>query len=169
MKCSYHADRDAAGVCVNCGKVVCQDCKAVREGKIYCALCTGKTAASKNDVWGDKGHEEWERELVQKLVVQRVVEGKDSKKIADELVKAGWSKESATQYVNDTEQEFKQSLEGRHILAGQHQRGMLYSMLWVGGGIGLTAATQGFLIFWGAVVFGLYAFFKNLVGWLRYR
>lgn len=169
MKCDYHPDRDATGICVNCGKLVCDACKAVLEGKIYCALCSDKMALGKADAWGGKGQAQGEKAVMCQMVVQRIVEGKNSKKIAEELVQAGWSEESATHYVSDTEQQFKQSPDGRQILASKHKRGMLYSMLWVGGGLALTALAQGFLIFWGAVVFGLYDFFKNLVGWLKYR
>lgn len=169
MNCAYHSGRDAVGLCVACGELVCEECKSVMEGKIYCALCTGRTAYNRADVWGDKGQAQGENAVVHQMVVQRVVEGKNSKKIADELVQAGWSEDSATQYVTDTEQQFRQSPDGRQILAGKHQRGMLFGMLWVGGGLALTAATGGFLIFWGAVIFGLYDFLKNLVGWLKYR
>ena len=171
MKCAYHPDRDAAGVCVKCGKLVCEECRRVLEGKIYCASCTERTAPNRADIWGDKGkgRAQGENAVVHHLVVQRVVEGKNSKQIAEELVQAGWPEDSATRYVTDTEQQFKQSSEGRQILAGKHKRGMLHGTLWVGGGLALTAATGGFLIFWGAVIFGLVDFLRNLAGWLKYR
>ena len=39
MKCSYHSDTDAMGVCVNCGRAVCRDCRLILGNKIYCQVC----------------------------------------------------------------------------------------------------------------------------------
>jgi hypothetical protein len=36
MKCAYHPDRDAVGACVNCGRLVCSECRTVLGEKIYC-------------------------------------------------------------------------------------------------------------------------------------
>jgi hypothetical protein len=38
MKCAYHPDRDAVGACVNCGKLVCSECRTILGEKIYCGL-----------------------------------------------------------------------------------------------------------------------------------
>lgn len=48
--CAYHPDREAVGACINCGKLVCDECKVILKGKIYCSPCMndiylGKTAA----------------------------------------------------------------------------------------------------------------------------
>lgn len=168
MKCAYHPDRDAAGACVNCGKLVCDECKAVLGGKIYCASCTDKMALGKVETGVGKRKEQETTEVVHKMVVQRLVEGKNSKKIVKELVKGGWSQESATQYVTNTEQQFKQSPEGRQILASKNKRGMLYGVLWIAGGVIATMVIEGWF-FWGATVFGLYDFFRSFFGWLKYR
>jgi hypothetical protein len=37
--CAYHPKRDAVGACVNCGRLVCAECKTVLGEKIYCNLC----------------------------------------------------------------------------------------------------------------------------------
>jgi len=37
--CAYHPERDTVGACVNCGKLICAECKTVLGGKIYCNPC----------------------------------------------------------------------------------------------------------------------------------
>lgn len=39
MKCSYHSENDAVGACVNCGRMVCSECKTTLGAKIYCKSC----------------------------------------------------------------------------------------------------------------------------------
>lgn len=36
MKCFYHPQRDAVGICKNCQRGVCQDCAAERDGGLAC-------------------------------------------------------------------------------------------------------------------------------------
>ena len=36
VECENHSGREAVGICVLCGKPVCDDCMRVREGKNYC-------------------------------------------------------------------------------------------------------------------------------------
>lgn len=36
MKCYYHHDRDAFGICSNCGKGLCLECMQEKNGKIFC-------------------------------------------------------------------------------------------------------------------------------------
>ncbi len=45
MKCYYHPDRDPIGMCIDCGKFVCAECKVLLGGKIYCNPCTEKLIA----------------------------------------------------------------------------------------------------------------------------
>ncbi len=47
MKCAYHAEVDAVGACVNCGRLICAECKTVLGGKIYCNPCAEKLFASR--------------------------------------------------------------------------------------------------------------------------
>ena len=42
MKCYNHPDREAVGVCVGCGKAVCQECAVEVDGKIYCKDCAAE-------------------------------------------------------------------------------------------------------------------------------
>lgn len=39
MKCAIHYDRDAAGACISCGRLVCSECKTSIDGQIYCNQC----------------------------------------------------------------------------------------------------------------------------------
>ena len=45
--CAYHPDRDAVGACVSCGRLICDECKTVLGGKIYCNPCADKMFAGK--------------------------------------------------------------------------------------------------------------------------
>ena len=47
MKCYVHSDVEAVGVCVACGKGVCQECAVTVSGKAYCRDCaaSGTTLA----------------------------------------------------------------------------------------------------------------------------
>jgi lysylphosphatidylglycerol synthetase-like protein (DUF2156 family) len=42
MKCDYHPDRHAVGVCVNCSKPVCSECRTILREKIYCGPCANQ-------------------------------------------------------------------------------------------------------------------------------
>lgn len=45
MKCYYHHDRDAFGICSNCGKGLCLECMSEKNNKIFCknSNCAQKT------------------------------------------------------------------------------------------------------------------------------
>lgn len=47
MQCAYHPSNDAVGACVNCGQLICAECKTVLGEKIYCNPCVEKMYASK--------------------------------------------------------------------------------------------------------------------------
>jgi len=168
-KCAYHPNRDAVGTCVSCGRLVCDECKAALGGKIYCNPCADKMLVSKTEAVASKGEEQQATKVVEEMVVQRFLEGKNTKVIVAELVKGGWSQESATQFVTSAEQQFKQSPEGRQRLASKYKRQMLYGVLWLIGGAILTGVTQGNFIFFGAIIWGMIDFFRGFFGWLKYR
>lgn len=42
MKCYSHQDRDAVGICLACGKAICQECAQEVKGKIYCKRCAAE-------------------------------------------------------------------------------------------------------------------------------
>jgi len=39
VKCAYHPDREATGGCLRCQKLICEECKAVIKGTVYCLTC----------------------------------------------------------------------------------------------------------------------------------
>lgn len=45
MNCAYHPEVDAIGACVNCGRLICAECKVVLGEKIYCNPCADKLFA----------------------------------------------------------------------------------------------------------------------------
>jgi len=47
MKCAYHPEREAVGACVDCGRLICAECKTVLGGKIYCNSCADKMAVAR--------------------------------------------------------------------------------------------------------------------------
>jgi hypothetical protein len=107
-------------------------------------------------------------QVMEEMVIGRLLEGKNTQEIIKELVKGGLSKEEATQYVNSTEQSFKESPEGRKRLAAKYSRKMLFGVLWVAGGITATMVFEGW-IFWGAIVFGFWDILSGFFGWLKYN
>jgi hypothetical protein len=42
MQCAYHPDREPVGACVECGRLICVECKSLLGGKIYCTPCADK-------------------------------------------------------------------------------------------------------------------------------
>ncbi len=42
MKCAYHPTREPIGACVECGRFICVECKALLGGKLYCTPCADK-------------------------------------------------------------------------------------------------------------------------------
>lgn len=116
-------------------------------------------------------------------VAQNIAQGKDKGGITKELVKLGWPKETAAQFVDNIEEElkrraeeYKRTPEGRQTMAAQYKRHMLYGILWAAGGTAVTigtyeAASEGgwYIVAWGAIIFGVIEFFRGLFGWLKYR
>jgi hypothetical protein len=47
VKCSYHPEVDAVGVCINCGRMVCPDCCLQLRDRTYCELCANEIFAAK--------------------------------------------------------------------------------------------------------------------------
>jgi len=39
MRCSYHPNNEAAGTCVTCGRLICNECMNQYEGRILCNYC----------------------------------------------------------------------------------------------------------------------------------
>jgi hypothetical protein len=126
-----------------------------------------------------------EEEALQQLfqaVASELSEGKSKEKIVKELVKQDWPEDSAVQFVNNVEEEmnrYKESPEGRQILAQKYARHMGYGLLWAVGGTVVTAVTYSaaasspsggtYVVAWGAILYGVIDFFRGLFGWLKYK
>jgi phage shock protein C len=46
MKCYYHPERDAVGVCSRCGRAVCAEDSIIIDDKLYCKECADKIKGS---------------------------------------------------------------------------------------------------------------------------
>ena len=42
MKCKNHPDAEAVGACVGCGAGVCEQCRLMLGGKVYCQECADR-------------------------------------------------------------------------------------------------------------------------------
>lgn len=49
MKCTYHPNVEAIGVCINCGKGLCTECKVTLVEKLYCQSCADKVFISSSN------------------------------------------------------------------------------------------------------------------------
>ena len=56
MKCAYHPDIDAAGVCVRCGRMLCKDCAMVLANKVYCQPCADQVFTGRSPTGPAKNH-----------------------------------------------------------------------------------------------------------------
>lgn len=65
------------------------------------------------------------------------------------------------------------TVDQRKEFADAYFRKMISGLLWAGGGTAVTLATmasgRGYVLFWGAIIFGIWDFFKGLNGWMKYR
>lgn len=63
--------------------------------------------------------------------------------------------------------------EQRQEMADHYKKHMLYGFLWAAGGTAVTVVSinsgQGGIIAWGAIIFGIYDFFKGLNGYMTYK
>lgn len=121
--------------------------------------------------------------VLSEYVATSLADGRDRGGIIKELVKQGWPKDGATQFVDgiqqqlrESEEEYRRTPEGRQALARQSRRRMLSGFLWAAGGTAVTAVTYSaaseggyYVAAWGAIIFGIIDFLRGLVGWLKYR
>jgi len=147
-----------------------------------CWNCASQGAKEKHD-WLKSAEEQKVIEELSEAVAYKLAGGENKEKIVKELMKQGWPKESAVRFVDRIEQDLKQyveqyknSPEGRRVMASKYKRHMLYGALWAVGGTLVTAVTYiaasgggMFIIAWGAIVFGIIEFFVGLFGWLKYN
>ena len=111
-------------------------------------------------------------------VVTKLADGKSKETIVKELVQQDWPEDSANQFVDNIEQainDIDESAEDRKELASECARHMVYGVLWAVGGTLVTVATyeaasegETYVVAWGAILFGIFDFFRGLFGWLKY-
>jgi len=49
MECAYHPGVNAVGVCVNCGNMICSECRVTLGGKFYCQACADRVFAERQE------------------------------------------------------------------------------------------------------------------------
>lgn len=49
MQCAYHPDREPVGACVECGRLICIECKTTLRGKYYCQNCADKVFVHRSE------------------------------------------------------------------------------------------------------------------------
>lgn len=113
--------------------------------------------------------------------MQQLHKGVKKPALVKQLVKSKWSEENAVKFVDKLEAEliaYKESPEGRAVLASGYKRRMWKGLAWLIGGILFTviaymmASKSGggrYLITYGAVIYGLIEFFGSLGGWNKYK
>jgi hypothetical protein len=85
-------------------------------------------------------------------------ENKSKSEVVDELGMLGIDRENATSIVENLEIQI--NVAKKEVA----KKDMLYGALWCVGGTILTISNIGF-IFWGAIIFGGYQFFKGLINY----
>ncbi|MFH0826062.1 MAG: hypothetical protein V2B18_25190 [Pseudomonadota bacterium] len=118
-------------------------------------------------------------EQLYESTAKALYQGTKRSQVIKELVKSGWPETEANLYVSQVEdavKRYRESPEGRQSLARKYSGYMLKGGLATVFGIGATAATYAeaapggsYRLMWGAVLFGVIAFFWGLFGWVKYR
>ena len=55
MKCAYHWEADAIGICVGCGRAVCMNCSVLLMNRTYCQACADALFAGRVTPQAPKG------------------------------------------------------------------------------------------------------------------
>jgi hypothetical protein len=55
MKCAYHWEADAIGICVGCGRAVCVNCRVLLMNRTYCQACADALFAGRVTPQAPKG------------------------------------------------------------------------------------------------------------------
>ena len=113
-----------------------------------------------------------------RTVVGELAEGKSKEEIVRNLVRQGHDTVDAVRFADYADaalRQYKESAEGRSIMAGKYARHMLFGALWAIGGTIVTLWTysaagpgETYVIAWGAIGFGALDFLWGLFNWIRY-
>lgn len=120
-------------------------------------------------------------DVLRKNVAQAIAKGQNRLGLVKSLCELGISNQAAQELVaemNQAVQEYKESPDMRRQIASKYARHMVYGVLWAAGGtiatvVGYSAASSSprggtYMIFWGAILFGIVDFFRGLFGYLKY-
>ncbi|MFT3893381.1 MAG: hypothetical protein QM730_17270 [Anaerolineales bacterium] len=102
-----------------------------------------------------------------RFAAQELAKKQSSKNVVQKLIAQGVSPATAEQVVIETKKAF----------AERHRKRMIRGLLWTIGGIVVTCGTfafadklgGGYVLFWGAIAYGLIDFVAGLIGWLSNR
>ena len=113
-------------------------------------------------------------------VATLLAQGQSQEKVAGILVGQGWDEETARQFVQGVGaalDDYRNSPEGRRLVASKYLKHMGFGALWfIGGGL-FTAVTYGaassgggtYVVAYGAIIVGAIEFFWGLFGYLKNR
>jgi hypothetical protein len=115
---------------------------------------------------------------LREMAAQSLASGRSPDRVLKDLEKAGLPPHLAASVRDEMAGAVAQAAqdpEVRRTLASKYARHMLYGVLWTVGGtvatvLGYQAASDGgtYMIFWGAIVFGIIDFARGLAGWAKY-
>jgi hypothetical protein len=197
MRCSYHADREPVGVCVECGRFICMECKALLGGKMYCTPCADKKFVLKGTepVIAAAGQQTAIRattEKIQPTENDQAAAGNQRQQLINVLKEtaelkqrqttdnaAGQIKTNQVKTEAVTRGQAKQEVDGalkqRKMKAKAYGNRMWRGALGLIVGIIITVVSYSVevipvtVVAWGFIVLGLYWLFSGLFGWLKYR
>jgi len=105
--------------------------------------------------------------------------GGGEEEAVQDLMKQGWPEANARNLVGMVKRSIEKlevTPEGQKKLANTYARHMLYGILWAVGGTVVTVLTYAaaigggtYIIAWGAIAFGIFDFFRGLIGYLKYK
>jgi hypothetical protein len=114
-------------------------------------------------------------------VARMLTRGDSKDKIVKKLVKRGWLKQKAVEFVDDVGRRINEILgspEERRELAQEYGQQVFHGFLWMAGGVAITVITYAYassnpgggiyVVAWGAILFGLIKAIRGLIGGIKY-
>ncbi|APV45006.1 zinc-ribbon domain-containing protein [Dehalogenimonas formicexedens] len=111
-------------------------------------------------------------------ILQLILNGRDDKSLVKEFKNKGIPEELVRQYLavaHSIIEEYKNTPEYAQAMVKASIKKMITGALWaIGGGIvtALTYSSAGdggtYVVFWGAIIFGIYDILRGLFGWIKY-
>ncbi len=118
-----------------------------------------------------------EQRAIQELadyVAQQLAEGRSQAEVTNELVENGWEQADAAEFVVQVDGALQQAVH--QAKGSQYVKHIWIGALWAIGGTAVTVATYsaasdggGYVIAWGAIIFGVIESLYGIFGWLTNR